>query len=422
MQLIQEVHKEGVKSAADCIGIENYSPEGSNYSSRVIIPRNTERENTRKYLPKNPFTKDIPDKAVLERIKEKLEETPNSISQESNISQKLDDRVKESLHKGSSEIVEECLVNGLYKQFPSNLMSVMTQSGAKGSNVNHSQITCLLGQQELEGKRVPLTPAGRSLPAFYPYDSNPRTGGFISDRFLSGLRPHDFFFHCMAGREGLIDTAVKTSRSGYLQRCLIKQLESLVVAYDYTVRDNDQNIIQMLYGEDGIDPIHTKYLSKMDFIKENFSALKPKYRLSNNIYMNSKEISEYRVNSRRITKEIKKARNEIRNIECGVSSLNLQGSAEYLEYARKVSQIAIPEDPLPVMNVFSPGKYFGAISEKQQHALKDYVKKNINKASGVQIKGQEYKNLYYVKYLSSLAQPGENVGIVAAQSVYIYIY
>lgn len=50
----------------------------------------------------------------------------------------------------------------------------------------------------------------------------------------------------MAGREGLIDTAVKTSRSGYLQRCLIKHLESLIVAYDHTVRDADSVVIEVL--------------------------------------------------------------------------------------------------------------------------------------------------------------------------------
>ena len=72
-------------------------------------------------------------------------------------------------------------------------------------------------------------PSGRSLPSFLPYDPNPRSGGFIADRFLTGLRPQEFFFHSMAGREGLIDTAVKTSRSGYLQRCLIKHMENLVV-------------------------------------------------------------------------------------------------------------------------------------------------------------------------------------------------
>jgi len=74
----------------------------------------------------------------------------------------------------------------------------------------------MLGQQELEGKRVPIMPSGKTLPSFLAYDPNPRSGGYITDRFLTGLRVQDFYFHCMAGREGLIDTAVKTSRSGYL--------------------------------------------------------------------------------------------------------------------------------------------------------------------------------------------------------------
>ena len=76
----------------------------------------------------------------------------------------------------------------------------------------------------------------------------------------------------MAGREGLIDTAVKTSRSGYLQRCLIKQLESLVVSYDLTVRDNDGSIVQFTYGEDGVDVMNTKFLDKLKFLERNHST------------------------------------------------------------------------------------------------------------------------------------------------------
>merc|ERR1719387_3456146 len=116
-------------------------------------------------------------------------------------------------------------------------MSAMTQTGAKGSKVYQSQISCLLGQQELEGRQVPLMPTRRSLPSFAPYDLSSRTRGYITDRFLTGIRPQEFFFHCMSGREGLVDTAVKTSRSGYLQRCLVKSLEALSVKYDGTVRD-----------------------------------------------------------------------------------------------------------------------------------------------------------------------------------------
>jgi DNA-directed RNA polymerase I subunit RPA1 len=77
----------------------------------------------------------------------------------------------------------------------------------------------------------------------------------------------------MAGREGLIDTAVKTSRSGYLQRCLIKGLEALVVKYDMTVRDSDNSIVQFMYGEDGVDVMNTKFLDKFKFMENNFRSL-----------------------------------------------------------------------------------------------------------------------------------------------------
>lgn len=162
--------------------------------------------------------------------------------------------------------------------FPANNFSMMTVTGAKGSNVNHTQVSIMLGQQQLEGKRVPLMISGKTLPSFTAYDPNPRSAGFISDRFLTGLRLQDFYFHCMAGREGLIDTAVKTSRSGYLQRCLMKHLESLKVQYDYTVRDCDGSIVQFLYGEDSLDPIKQKYFPKLDFIKKNFETYKAKYK------------------------------------------------------------------------------------------------------------------------------------------------
>lgn len=131
----------------------------------------------------------------------------------------------------TSEVIKGCIPKGQVKQFPWNNLTLMTTSGAKGSIVNSSQISCLLGQMELEGRRVPRMASGKTLPCFDPFDPSPRAGGYIQDRFLSALKPQEYYFHCMAGREGLVDTAVKTSRSGYLQRCLIKHLETLCVHY-----------------------------------------------------------------------------------------------------------------------------------------------------------------------------------------------
>ena len=141
----------------------------------------------------------------------------------------LDSQMQGTTSATTSAIIEKCLPAGQRKPFPFNNFALMVNSGAKGSLVNHSQISCALGQQALEGRRVPRMISGKSLPCFSPFDPTPRAGGYITDRFLTGIRPQEYYFHCMAGREGLVDTAVKTSRSGYLQRCLVKHLESLSV-------------------------------------------------------------------------------------------------------------------------------------------------------------------------------------------------
>lgn len=93
--------------------------------------------------------------------------------------------------------------NGLARRFPWNALQLMIVSGAKGSTVNSMQISCLIGQVELEGRRPPMMLTGRRLPSFLAYDLSPRAGGFVSHRFLTGLKPQEFFFHCMAGREVL---------------------------------------------------------------------------------------------------------------------------------------------------------------------------------------------------------------------------
>ncbi|CAI9105275.1 OLC1v1004165C3 [Oldenlandia corymbosa var. corymbosa] len=190
----------------------------------------------------------------------------------------LDMKMKNKLTEKANKISKELLRQGLLKPFPKNCISLMTISGAKGSTVNFQQISSYLGQQELEGKRVPRMVSGKTLPCFPPWDFTSRAGGYITDRFLTGLRPQEYYFHCMAGREGLVDTAVKTSRSGYLQRCLIKNLESLKVCYDYTVRDADGSIVQFFYGEDGVDVHKTSFLKNLKALALNEETLRDKYK------------------------------------------------------------------------------------------------------------------------------------------------
>jgi len=130
----------------------------------------------------------------------------------------------------------------------------MAISGAKGSSLNICQMIATVGQQIVSGKRVQNGFLNRTLPHFAEHELSPESRGFVQNSFYTGLKPTEFFFHTMAGREGLIDTAVKTADTGYMQRRLMKVMEDLVVEYDYSVRNSDKKLVQFFYGEDGFDP------------------------------------------------------------------------------------------------------------------------------------------------------------------------
>ncbi|KAH8289336.1 hypothetical protein KR054_003872 [Drosophila jambulina] len=133
-----------------------------------------------------------------------------------------------------------------------NNLKAMVVSGSKGSNINISQVIACVGQQNVEGKRIPYGFRKRTLPHFIKDDYGPESRGFVENSYLAGLTPSEFYFHAMGGREGLIDTAVKTAETGYIQRRLIKAMESVMVNYDGTVRNSVGQLIQLRYGEDGL--------------------------------------------------------------------------------------------------------------------------------------------------------------------------
>jgi DNA-directed RNA polymerase II subunit RPB1 len=141
-----------------------------------------------------------------------------------------------------------------------NRMIQMVDSGAKGSNLNITQMLGLLGQQQVAGRRIQYTLQDRTLPHFPKFDDGIESRGFVENSFINGIRPAEFFFHAMGGREGLIDTAVKTSDSGYIQRRLVKAMEDLHIEYDGTVRNVNGTIFQHHYGGDGIDSIATEFI------------------------------------------------------------------------------------------------------------------------------------------------------------------
>ncbi|KAI3612276.1 dna-directed rna polymerase i subunit rpa1 [Moniliophthora roreri] len=314
----------------------------------------------------------------------------------------LDVTVKNKVKKLTEAISETCLPNQLLRRFPDNNMQTMTLSGAKGSAVNARQISCALGQQELEGRRVPVMVSGKTLPSFKAFETKAIAGGYVASRFLTGVKPQEFYFHCMAGREGLIDTAVKTSRSGYLQRCLIKHLEGIRVHYDNTVRGSDSSVYQFHYGGDALDVTKQKHLHQFDFIAQNehsfVNILKPRQMDA----VSSGDAAKY------MKKVIKKS----------------------LDRPQK-NQPAKRDKYDPTLSIFEPNRNLGATSEHFAEAMEMYIKRNERKLISKKDEDEEerwtnrikrisashFRLLMQIKYMRSLVEPGEAVGLLASQGV-----
>lgn len=136
---------------------------------------------------------------------------------------------------------------------------IMALTGARGSMLNLTQIAACVGQQSVRGGRIERGYTKRTLPHFMVGELGAKASGFVHSSYKKGLDPLEFFFHAMGGREGLVDTAIRTAQSGYMQRRLVNALQDLNVQPDGTVRDNRGVIIQTQYGEDGIDPAKSDY-------------------------------------------------------------------------------------------------------------------------------------------------------------------
>lgn len=163
-----------------------------------------------------------------------------------------------------------------------NNISKMVNSGSKGSPINLAQVVTMVGQQNVNGKRIPLYFGNdRTLPHFTRFDKGPASRGFVRNSFQSGLDPWEFFFHAISGRVGLIDTAVKTSETGYIQRRLVKAMEDIMVHYDGTVRNSLGHVLEFRYGEDGFDgtKIETQFLEN---INKSDEEMRETYMWDNN--------------------------------------------------------------------------------------------------------------------------------------------
>ncbi|KAL6903610.1 hypothetical protein ACP4OV_004423 [Aristida adscensionis] len=167
-----------------------------------------------------------------------------------NAAQTLESKITEVLNKIRGAAGEVCMATLHWRNSP----LIMSQCGSKGSPINISQMVACVGQQSVGGRRAPDGFIDRTLPHFPINSKTPAAKGFVANSFYTGLTATEFFFHTMGGREGLVDTAVKTAETGYMSRRLMKGLEDLSVFYDQTVRNASGGIVQFSYGDDGMDP------------------------------------------------------------------------------------------------------------------------------------------------------------------------
>jgi DNA-directed RNA polymerase II subunit RPB1 len=172
-----------------------------------------------------------------------------------------------------------------------NSIYVMATSGSKGGPNNTGQMIGLLGQQALEGKRIPKKIGRRGLPYFFKNDDTAKARGYIDNSFLSGLTYPEFVYHNMTSREGLIDTAIKTAETGYTQRKLVKSLEDVHIEYDGTVRTATGSIIQFIYGDSGSDTTK-QYSYSIDVLLMNDQDIEKRYKFTSDEMKQFSQFSE----------------------------------------------------------------------------------------------------------------------------------
>ena len=216
------------------------------------------------------------DKTIEQQLQAKKEEVSKSVEQFISThghlsSSQLESGINDTLNRVVGDVGQIVLKH--IKR--TNRLMHMVIGGSKGNETNIAQIIGMLGGQNVSGKRIGFGFHRRTLPYFNYNDHGASSRGFVFNSYKSGLSPQEYYFHAMGGREGLVDTAIKTGEVGYISRKLMKAMEDLGVQYDNTVRNSQGDIVQLLYGEDGVDPcslelqtIPTIKMDYADFIKQ----------------------------------------------------------------------------------------------------------------------------------------------------------
>ena len=311
---------------------------------------------------------------------------------------------------------------GLKSLASNNRMVNMVKCGSKGADLNIAQMIALLGQQSIEGKRIAYGFQDRTLPHFKRYDDGAEARGFIESSFVKGLAPAEFFFHAMTGREGLIDTAVKTADSGYMQRQLVKTMEDLTTWHDGTVRDAGGLLVQFAYGDDGTSatkienqPIALGNMSDTDirakFSIEDVAAEKSQAHLTQ--IFADRDILVQNVWNGRVDKTVQSAVHLPRLIANAVVQLGLSpfGNGEGAK-GTPVTGIHILDTIATIQQRTRPdNRLWGALLRYHLNP-RDLVALGFTQSAFDWLAEQ-----IVVKHMKSWVAPGEMAGIIAAQSL-----
>ena len=390
----------------------------------------------------------IADKNTNDKIKEIIKERKNKIEE---IMQEIHFDIFENIPGKTKNDFFESNVNSILNKAindtgqvslenldPENRATYMVNSGSKGKLTNIAQMTACLGQQNVDGKRIPNTTNDRTLPHYFKYDDSAESRGFVENSFISGQTPQEFFFHAMGGREGLIDTAVKTSATGYVQRQLVKAMEDLMVTYDYSVRDSSGNIVQFIYGDDGLDATYIESQSLI-LTKYNLEEIITKFKFEENtdwskllkphIVVKLTKDNKYKSLLENNFKQLLNHRDYLitkifnNNPENNINfSVNIQRIVDNVVKTKKSKSNISPLEILKgnskliskcfITKNFKNNKIFAILIDIHLNPKILLKEKNINK--------EEYNKIteiIYNKYNESKISPGEMVGSLAAQSI-----
>ena len=326
-----------------------------------------------------------------------------------------------------------------------NRFVIMVNAGSKGSDLNISQMISCLGQQNVDGKRIPYGYENRTLPHFNKFDDSPDARGFVESSFISGLTPSEVFFHAMGGRVGLIDTAVKTSSTGYIQRRIIKALEDIMVNYDMTVRNNKGKIVQFTYGDDNFDPIHVES-QQIPFVYMNIEEIYGHFQMPND---SSKDSVYSTLYSKKAYARFRKEQGELN-----------KKSKQYIDYiinrrdtiVKDVfkniykASVNVPVSFVNIINNIAGNQEQNVIIDITPLEVFNLIEENFDKLNTLHYAkpNELFKTLYYYylspkellmhkkltkksiellllkinnSYKKAIVNPGEMVGMIAAQSV-----